>query len=117
MIGRSAAGKSTLLRLVEPTEGRIGFGGQDITVLQSVRFAVLPQVRLSITFESNVRSGAILGIVGAGGIGFLLADRIGAYRWDEAWSIIFLIIGMVYLIDAASAAIRGRIIGTWESQR
>ncbi len=29
-------------------------------------------------FESNTRSGTILGIVGAGGIGFLLADRIAA---------------------------------------
>lgn len=104
----------------KPVEGVVAAGGSRP---QSIRFAVLPQVMpvlLSITlynFESNVRSGTILGIVGAGGIGFLLADRIGAYRWDEAWSIIFLIIGMVYLIDAASAAIRGRIIGTWEPQR
>ncbi len=90
---------------------------------QSLRFAVLPQVwpvLLSITlynFESNVRSGTILGIVGAGGIGFLLADRIGAYRWDEAWSIIFLIIAMVYVIDWLSGLIRTRFIGTWEGAR
>lgn len=90
---------------------------------QSIRFAVLPQVwpvLLSITlynFESNVRSGTILGIVGAGGIGFLLADRIGAYRWDEAWSIIVLIIAMVYVIDWLSALIRARFIGTWEGAR
>ncbi|TKA95547.1 ATP-binding cassette domain-containing protein [Cereibacter changlensis] len=121
VIGRSGAGKSMLLRLinrlVEPTEGRISSGGEDITALQPIRFPVLPQLLLSISFESNVRAGAILSTFGAGGIGFLLADRIDAYRWDEAWSIIFLIIGMVYLIDAASAAIRGRIIGTWEPQR
>ena len=59
----------------------------------------------------------ILGIVGAGGIGFLLADRIGAYRWDEAWSIIFLIIAMVYLIDWLSGRVRARFIGTWEGTR
>jgi len=85
--------------------------------MQAVRFAMMPQVMpvlLSITlynFESNVRSGTILGIVGAGGIGFLLSDRIGAYRWDEAWSIIFLIIAMVYAIDALSGRIRSRFIG------
>lgn len=104
----------------KPVEGVVASGGSR---LQSIRFAVLPQVLpvlLSVTlynFESNVRSGTILGIVGAGGIGFLLADRIGAYRWDEAWSIIFLIIAMVYLIDWLSGLIRARFIGAWEGAR
>lgn len=99
----------------KPVEGVVASGGSR---MQAVRFAVMPQVMpvlLSITlynFESNVRSGTILGIVGAGGIGFLLSDRIGAYRWDEAWSIIFLIIAMVYVIDALSASIRTRFIGS-----
>jgi phosphonate transport system permease protein len=66
---------------------------------------------LLYNFESNVRSGTILGIVGAGGIGFLLSDRISAYRWDEAWTIIFLIIAMVYIIDWLSARLRARMIG------
>lgn len=104
----------------KPVEGVVASGGSRT---QSIRFAVMPQVMpvlLSITlynFESNVRSGTILGIVGAGGIGFLLADRIGAYRWDEAWSIIFLIIAMVYLIDWLSGHIRTRFIGTWDGAR
>jgi phosphonate transport system permease protein len=104
----------------KPVDGVVAAGGSRS---QSIRFAILPQVMpvlLSITlynFESNVRSGTILGIVGAGGIGFLLADRITAYRWDEAWSIIFLIIAMVYLIDALSGLIRARFIGTWEGAR
>lgn len=100
----------------KPVEGvRAAGGGR----MQQVRFGVMPQVApviLSIilyNFESNVRSGTILGIVGAGGIGFLLSDRISAYRWDEAWSIIFLIILMVYLIDWLSAQIRTRLIGSW----
>jgi phosphonate transport system permease protein len=101
----------------KPVEGVVASGGSRS---QAIRFGMLPQVwpvLLSITlynFESNVRSGTILGIVGAGGIGFILSDRIGAYRWDEAWSIIFLIIAMVYVIDALSGAIRERFIGKWE---
>lgn len=88
--------------------------------LQVIRFAVMPQVNpviLSIllyNFESNVRTGTILGIVGAGGIGFLLSDRITAYRWDEAWSIIALIVVMVYVIDWLSGLIRARFIGRWD---
>ena len=104
----------------KPVEGVVAAGGSGA---QSVRFAVLPQifpVLLSITlynFESNVRSGTILGIVGAGGIGFLLSDRISAYKWDEAWSIIFLIVAMVYLIDWLSGLIRTRFIGKSEGVR
>lgn len=98
----------------KPVDGIKASGGGN---LQTIRFAILPQalpVILSIilyNFESNTRSGTILGIVGAGGIGFLLADRISAYRWPEAWTIIFLIIATVYLIDAISGYLRKRVIG------
>ena len=100
-----------------PVEGVVASGGSR---WQRIRYAIMPQVSpvyLSIilyNFESNVRSGTILGIVGAGGIGFMLSDRISAYRWDEAWTIIFLIIGMVYVIDWLSAKVRIRLIGTEE---
>ena len=104
----------------KPVDGVKASGGSR---LQQIRYAILPQVNpvivsiLLYNFESNVRSGTILGIVGAGGIGFLLSDRIAAYRWDEAWSIIFLIIAMVYVIDWLSAKIRARIIGKWDGAR
>ena len=103
-----------------PVDGVKAAGGSR---WQQIRYGLLPQVNpviLSIllyNFESNVRSGTILGIVGAGGIGYILSDRISAYRWDEAWSIIFLIIAMVYVIDFLSGLIRARFIGTWEGTR
>ncbi|MQQ06932.1 phosphonate ABC transporter, permease protein PhnE [Epibacterium sp. SM1979] len=104
----------------KPVEGVKASGGSR---LQEIRFGIAPQVNpvmLSILlyqFESNVRSGTILGIVGAGGIGFLLSDRIAAYKWAEAWSIIFLIIAMVYIIDSLSGLIRSKIIGTWDGAK
>lgn len=102
----------------KPVDGVVASGGAP---LQSIRFAILPQampVILSIilyNLESNTRSGTILGIVGAGGIGFLLSDRISAYKWGEAWSIIFLIILTVYVIDGLSAWLRMKIIGKTEN--
>lgn len=104
----------------KPVEGVRASGG---TRLQTIRLGVMPQVSpviLSIllyNFESNVRSGTILGIVGAGGIGFLLSDRIAAYKWDEAWSIIFMIVAMVYIIDWLSGLIRQQLIGKTELAR
>lgn len=97
-----------------PVEGVSASGGSQ---LQAIRYGVMPQVNpvilsvLLYNFESNVRSGTILGIVGAGGIGYLLSDRIGAYRWPEAWSIILLIVVMVYLVDWLSGLLRARLIG------
>ncbi|MGM4913848.1 phosphonate ABC transporter, permease protein PhnE [Rhizobium sp. 768_B6_N1_8] len=104
----------------KPVDGVLASGGGP---LQTIRLAIMPQampVILSImlyNFESNTRSGTILGIVGAGGIGFLLADRIAAYRWPEAWTIIFLIVAVVYVIDLSSAWLRGKIIGKNDSAR
>lgn len=101
----------------KPVEGVVASGGSR---LQAIRYAIMPQVlpvHLSVllyNFESNVRSGTILGIVGAGGIGFLLSDRIAAYKWDEAWTMIFMIIAMVYVIDYLSGLVRTRVIGKWE---
>jgi phosphonate transport system permease protein len=85
--------------------------------LQVIRYGVLPQVlpmMVSNTlymFEHNVRSASILGIVGAGGIGFLLADRLRAYELQEACTIIILVVLTVYAIDFLSKKLRERIIG------
>ena len=100
-----------------PVEGVVASGGSR---LQAIRYAIMPQVlpvHLSVllyNFESNVRSSTILGIVGAGGIGFMLSDRMSGYFWDQAWTMIFMIIAMVYLIDYLSGLIRIRVIGKWE---
>src|SRR5262249_49797827 len=62
-------------------------------------FGVLPQL-LPVIFnnslyylESNTRSASILGIVGGGGIGLLLSDRIRANDWREAAFILLLLLG------------------------
>lgn len=86
-------------------------------LLQTLRFAVLPQVlpmylsSALYMFESNVRSATILGIVGAGGIGFQLSDRIRAHHWEEASFILILILITVAVIDNVSRRLRMRIIG------
>lgn len=84
---------------------------------KTVRFGVVPQVlpvMLSFAlymFESNTRSATILGIVGAGGIGLLLADRIRTHVWDQACMIIIMILVTVYAIDFVSKKLREHLIG------
>ncbi len=84
--------------------------------VQRMRFGIIPQVlpimisNVLYMFESNTRSATILGIVGAGGIGFHLSDRIRAHRWDEVGFIIIMIIVVVALIDFVSHMLRSRLI-------
>ncbi|MCC7281781.1 MAG: phosphonate ABC transporter, permease protein PhnE [Acetobacteraceae bacterium] len=82
-----------------------------------VRFGLVPEVmpvmlaQALYFFESNTRSAAILGVVGAGGIGLQIAERIRVRLWDEVLFIILMILLVVAAIDFASARIRVRLIG------
>ncbi len=96
-------------------EGVKAAGANQVKV---VRFGVVPQVlpvMLSFAlymFESNTRAATILGIVGAGGIGLLLADRIRTHVWDQAFVIILMILVTVYAIDFISKKLREHLIGS-----
>jgi phosphonate transport system permease protein len=97
----------------KPVEGVRSVGGGPI---QAIRWGVLPQVlpvmlsNVLYTFESNTRSATILGIVGAGGIGFYLSDRVRTMNWEDASFILLLILLTVYVIDRLSGWVRRRLI-------
>ncbi len=88
------------------------------THILRIRFGLLPQVlpvmlaQYLYQIESNTRSASILGVVGAGGIGLQIAERIKVRYWDEVLFIILLILVTVAVIDAISARVRKRLIGT-----
>ncbi|WP_127588893.1 phosphonate ABC transporter, permease protein PhnE [Paenibacillus koleovorans] len=84
--------------------------------LQVLWYGVLPQVLpefFSFTlyrFEINVRSAAILGMIGAGGIGTPLIFALEARSWPRVAIILYGIILMVTLIDVISGYIRKRLV-------
>lgn len=98
----------------KPVEGVKAAGGSSV---QTIRFGLFPQVlpmflsSALYMFESNVRSATILGIVGAGGIGFQLSERIRGHRWEEACLILIMILITVALVDLLSKFLRQRLIG------
>lgn len=85
--------------------------------LLRIRFGIVPQVlpvmlaQFLYQIESNTRSASILGVVGAGGIGLQIAERIKVRYWDEVLFIILLILATVAVIDFLSARVRQRLIG------
>ena len=94
-------------------EGLVSSGS---TKLSTIRFGLIPQVvpifisQSLYFFESNSRSAVILGIVGAGGIGLQLSERMKAQYWDQAFFIIIIILIMVALIDKLSRFLREKLI-------
>ena len=100
-----------------PADGIRAAGGSGAQV---VRYGLLPQVApvmlstVLYEFESNTRSSTILGVVGAGGIGGLIFDRIGANAWPDVWTLIFLVMASVYLIDRLSTRLRHSIGDGWD---
>jgi phosphonate transport system permease protein len=96
-----------------PVEAARASGARPIQVQ---RWGVLPQVLPDTVafwlyrFEINIRAAAVLGIVGAGGIGAVLQNTVLYRRWDKAGMAILIVIVVTILIDFVSGAIRRRII-------
>jgi phosphonate transport system permease protein len=97
-----------------PVEGIASVGAGPVALL---RYAVLPQVlplmisQALYSIESNSREATILGLVGAGGIGLRLSERIQINAWDQVAYVIVLMLIAVALIDTISRHLRTRLIG------
>lgn len=71
-------------------------------------YATLPQILpqlMSYTlyrWENNIRAAAVLGVVGGGGLGQMLAFHMGLFHMRETSSILIAMIGLVTLVDLAS---------------
>ena len=71
-------------------------------------YATLPQVLpqlMSYTlyrWENNIRAAAVLGVVGAGGLGQLLAFHMGLFQMGKTATILGAMLLMVVLVDALS---------------
>ncbi|BBI34275.1 phosphonate ABC transporter, permease protein PhnE [Cohnella abietis] len=87
-----------------------------MTRLQAFRYAIMPQVLpgyLSTSlfcFEGNVRYAAILGYVGAGGVGLLINENIGWRDYPNVGMIILALVVVVYLIEMVSEHFRKKLI-------
>lgn len=83
---------------------------------QVIVYAIVPQILPEFVtlclyrWELNFRSATILGIVGAGGIGFELITSMRLFLYQDMTTILFVILAAVSLVDFISLRIRSRII-------
>ena len=85
------------------------------TKSQIISFGVIPQILPSFVannlyiLDRNVRMATMLGIVGAGGIGYELQSSFRMFEYERVSAIIILIFVTIFLIDHFSAFIRSKI--------
>ena len=102
---------------LKPVEGLASVGAN---WMQRMMLGVIPQVAPNylsyalLRFEINIRASAILGFVGAGGIGYELRNSMtfGQGRFDEAAAIFLLLFATIVVVDQVSSHFRNRLIGT-----
>ncbi|WP_432278247.1 phosphonate ABC transporter, permease protein PhnE [Pseudomonas aeruginosa] len=84
------------------------------TPMQVLLHAVLPQVTPQFAdvaiyrWEYNFRASTVMGMVGAGGIGFELMGSLRIMQYQEVAAILLVILAMVTLVDAFSGVLRKR---------
>jgi phosphonate transport system permease protein len=99
---------------MKPVEGVRSTGGR---FMETVRFGALPQVISTfasyalLRFEINVRSGSVVGMVGAGGIGQDLFVAIRKFYYTDVSAILLMMIVCVVMIDLLTERIRHRLSG------
>ncbi|MCS7067358.1 MAG: phosphonate ABC transporter, permease protein PhnE [Meiothermus sp.] len=96
-----------------PVEALESTGASGVNV---VRWAILPQVLplfVSYTiynFEINFRSSLVLGLVGAGGIGYFINEKMASGQYDQMIVGVIAIVIVVNIIDFASSWLRSRLV-------
>lgn len=99
---------------LKPVEGLASVGA---SWMQRMILGVVPQVAPNylsyalLRFEINIRASAILGFVGAGGIGYDLRNTMswGQGKFDEAAAIFLLLFGTIVIVDQISGVVRDRL--------
>ncbi|MDP6785638.1 MAG: phosphonate ABC transporter, permease protein PhnE [Rhodospirillales bacterium] len=91
-------------------------GSMGASRLQVLAFAVVPQIMPSFVgnnlyiLDRNVRMATMLGIVGAGGIGYELQSSFRMFEYPRVSAIIFIIFATIFVIDMVSSAIRKKVL-------
>jgi phosphonate transport system permease protein len=73
--------------------------------------AIVPQFvgLLLYRFDVNVRSSLVLGLVGAGGIGFLINQSISEFKFAEMMTYILMVLTLIVAVDVISGLVRERL--------
>ena len=84
--------------------------------LEVIRWGVWPQVAphfisyFLFRFELNIRAAVVLGLVGAGGIGYLLQQYMRLFQYQKVCTVILVILVLVMFVDFLSSRLRKAVL-------
>ena len=84
--------------------------------LQVLAFGVIPQVTPALVgltlyrWDINIRNSIVLGLVGAGGIGYVLFTAMRLFQYQEVLTVLVFVFIIVMIVEQSSSYIRERII-------
>jgi phosphonate transport system permease protein len=84
--------------------------------MQTILFGILPQVLPAVVgyilyrFDVSIRSATVLGLVGAGGLGFSLITTMKMFKYHETAASILMIILLIWLADWISGHLQKKIL-------
>ena len=89
---------------------RAAGAGRLPSVIYGIGPTVLPDVisYACYRFECALRSSVVLGVIGAGGIGFELLQSFQSLRYEEIWTLIYALCALALIADRGSVALRRR---------
>jgi phosphonate transport system permease protein len=82
------------------------------TLMQRLRFGIWPQMAPNVLrdtlfrFELNLRESLILGIVGAGGVGFYIQTYVRSFQYEKAATVTIVVAAIVLLIELGNTWLR-----------
>jgi phosphonate transport system permease protein len=98
-----------------PLEPAFALRAQGVGPVRVFLYATLPQILPQVMsyslyrWENNIRAAAVLGVVGAGGLGQLLAFHMGLFHMGKTATILMAMIALVAVVDIASYFARRRM--------
>jgi phosphonate transport system permease protein len=99
---------------VEPAQAlRLSGSSRSLAFLYGTMPNVVPQLVAYALYrwEINIRMAAILGVVGAGGLGQMLYFSLSLFHQHQALTVIVAMLLLVLVVDGASAWLRQRLAG------
>jgi len=83
---------------------------------QRIRHCIIPQIIPSFTsnslyiFDRNIRASTILGVIGAGGIGFELVANMRSFEYNRVMGLVIIILVLIIIVDRLSSSIRSKVV-------